>query len=206
MVESIAHALFHCSVVRLLCELLEGYIVRVLNGKFFVQETNFVSSNVVLLLNKTGHYVFLCLHSIHESHDLDDATEGISWRRVFSTQTLVAFYKHQSRIKILSERQRFSSKEFSKRWVKVARLCCVKSTNLEFLLEIEGWLRIWGPWKVHWNWFLPLYWKKWFNLAHRAHFYFLEPIFCFYPSSLTQVLRMCDGNFFSSAALFRPVN
>ena len=36
--ESIDHAFFYCSVVRPLCKLLEGYMVRILNGKFFVQE------------------------------------------------------------------------------------------------------------------------------------------------------------------------
>ena len=59
--ETISHAFFHCPVVRPLCKLLEGYMVRILNGKFFVLEASSVCSNVVPRLNRQEHYVFLCL-------------------------------------------------------------------------------------------------------------------------------------------------
>ena len=59
--ETIGHAFFHCPVVRPLCKLLEGYMVRILNGKFFVLEASSVCSNVVPKLNRQEHYVFLCL-------------------------------------------------------------------------------------------------------------------------------------------------
>ena len=50
--ETIGHAFFHCPVVRPLCKLLEGYMVRILNGKFFVLEASSVCSNVVPKLNR----------------------------------------------------------------------------------------------------------------------------------------------------------
>ena len=59
--ETMSDAFFHCPVVRPLCKLLEGYMVRILNGKFFVLEASSVCSNVVLKLNRQEHYVFLCL-------------------------------------------------------------------------------------------------------------------------------------------------
>ena len=50
--ESIDHAFFHCPVVQPLCKFLEGFMVRVLNRKFFVQEASSVCSNVVPKLNR----------------------------------------------------------------------------------------------------------------------------------------------------------
>ena len=62
--ESIDHAFFHCPVVRPLCKILEGYMVRILNGKFLVLEASSVRSNVVPKLNRQEHYVFLCFLGI----------------------------------------------------------------------------------------------------------------------------------------------
>ena len=56
----------------------------------------------------------------------------------FSSQTLVAFFKHQIKVKIHSERKRLSSLEFGERWVTVARLCRVVGANLIFSLDIPG--------------------------------------------------------------------
>ena len=62
--ESIDHAFFHCLVVQPQCKLLEGFMVRILNGKFFILEASFVCNNVVPKLNRQEHYVFLCLLGI----------------------------------------------------------------------------------------------------------------------------------------------
>ena len=62
--ESINHAFFHCPVVQSLCKLLEGFMVRIPNGKFFVLEASSVCSNVVAKLNRLEHNVFLCLLGI----------------------------------------------------------------------------------------------------------------------------------------------
>lgn len=43
---------FTCSVVRPLCELIEGYMVRILRGQFFVLEDSSVCSNVNPWLDK----------------------------------------------------------------------------------------------------------------------------------------------------------
>ena len=56
----------------------------------------------------------------------------------FSSQTLVAFYKNQIKVKIWSERKRLSSLEFGKRWATVARLCYVIGASLIFNLDIAG--------------------------------------------------------------------
>ena len=56
----------------------------------------------------------------------------------FSSQTLVAFFKHQIKVKIRSERRRLSSLEFGERWVTVARLCRVVGANLIISLVIPG--------------------------------------------------------------------
>lgn len=52
---SIGHTFFHCS----LCKLVEGDMVHMLGGKFFVFEANSISSKVVSQLDKNEHYVFL---------------------------------------------------------------------------------------------------------------------------------------------------
>ena len=93
-----------------------------------------VCSNVVPKLNRQEHSVFLCLLGImrvviwttrkKELYDDDDES--------FSFQTLVAFYKHQIKVKIRSERKRSSLLEFGKRWVTVARLCRVVGASLTF--------------------------------------------------------------------------
>ncbi len=68
--ETISHTFFHCPVVQPLCKLLEGYMVRILNGKFFVLEASSVCSNVVPKLNRQEHYVFLCLLGVMQECDL----------------------------------------------------------------------------------------------------------------------------------------
>lgn len=50
--ESIEHSFFCCSAVGQLCELIEGYMVRVLNESFFVLEAGSVCANVVPTLKK----------------------------------------------------------------------------------------------------------------------------------------------------------
>ena len=118
--ETIDHAFFHCPVVQPLCKVLDGYMVCILNGKFFVLEASSVCSNVVPKLNRQEHYVFLCLLCIMRvviwMTKKKELYEDVS----FSSQTLVAFFKHQIKVKIQSERKRLSSLEFGKRWGTVA--------------------------------------------------------------------------------------
>ena len=73
--EAIGHAFFHCPVVRPLCKLPEGYMVRILNGKFFVLESSSVCSNVVPKLNRQEHCVSL-LTRRYACRDLDNEKEG----------------------------------------------------------------------------------------------------------------------------------
>ena len=61
---------FHCPVVRPLYKLLEGYMVRILNGKFFVLEASSVCSNVVPRLSVS------LLTRRYACRDLDDKKEG----------------------------------------------------------------------------------------------------------------------------------
>ena len=136
--ETIGHAFFHCPVVRPLCKLLEGYMVRILNGKFFVLEASSVCSNVVLKLNRQEHYVFLCSLSVMLVVIWTMRKKELYEDESFSSQTLVAFFKHQIKVKIWSERKRLSSPEFGKRWVTVARLCRVVGAGLIFSWDIPG--------------------------------------------------------------------
>ena len=55
MRESILHAFFYCPVLRPLQKLLDGYILSILNEKFFVLEASSVCSHVVTLLNRMEH-------------------------------------------------------------------------------------------------------------------------------------------------------
>ena len=73
--ETIVHAFFHCPVVQLLCKLLEGFMVYILNGKFFVLEASSVCSNVVPKLNRQEHCVSL-LTRHYVCCDLDVEKEG----------------------------------------------------------------------------------------------------------------------------------
>ena len=134
--ETIGHAFFHCPVVRPLCKLLEGYMVRILNGKFFVLEASSVCSNVVPKLNRQEHYVFLCLLCVMHVVIWTTRKKELCEDESFSSQTLVAFFKHQIKVKIRSERKRLSSLEFGERWVTVARLCRVVGASLIFILDI----------------------------------------------------------------------
>ena len=136
--ESIDHAFFHCPVVRPLCKLLEGYMVRILNGKFFVLEASSVCSNVVPKLKRQEHYVFLCLLGIMRVVIWTTRKKELYEDESFSSQTLMGFFKHQIKVKIRSDRKRLSSLEFSKRWATVARLCRVVGASLIFNLDIAG--------------------------------------------------------------------
>ena len=113
--ETIGHPLFHCLVVQPLCKLLEGYIVRILNGKFFVLEASSVYRNMVPKLNRQEHYVFLCLLGVMRVVIWTTRKKELYEDESSSSQTLVAFFKHQIKVKIRSERQRLSSLEFGER-------------------------------------------------------------------------------------------
>ena len=113
-------------------------MVRILNGKFFVLEASSVCSNVVPRLNRQEHYVFLCLLGVMRVVMWTTRKKELYEDESFSSQTLVAFYKHQIKVKIRSERKRLSSLEFGERWVTVARLCRVVGANLTFTLDIPG--------------------------------------------------------------------
>ena len=105
---------------------------------FFVLEASSVCSNVVPRLNRQEHYVFLCLLGVMRVVIWTTRMKELCEDESFSSQTLVAFFKHQIKVKIRSERKRLSSLEFGERWVTVARLCRVVGANLIFTLDIPG--------------------------------------------------------------------
>ena len=129
--ETIGHAFFHCPVVPPLCKLLEGYMVRILNGKFFVLEASSVCRKVIPKLNRQGHYVFLCLLGV---------MRVVIWttRKEELYEDPGGNFKHQIKVKLRSERKILSSLEFGERWVTVARLCRVVGASLIFSLDIPG--------------------------------------------------------------------
>lgn len=79
-VESLRLIFFLFSVIQPLCELIEGYMVRILVGKFFVLEASSFCNNVVPQLKRNEHDTVLCLLDIMQVINLDDATEGVLWR------------------------------------------------------------------------------------------------------------------------------
>ena len=137
-IESMAHAFFHCPAVQPLCKLLEGFMVRMLRGGFFVLEASSVCSNVVPSLDRKIHYVFLCLLGIMRVVIWTTRNMVVHEGESFSSWALVAFYKHQIKVKIKSERKRLSSVVFGERWLQTSRMCRVKGTDLEFLLDVAG--------------------------------------------------------------------
>ena len=103
--ESIEYAFFYFPVERQLCKPLESYIVRILNGRFFFYlEVSSVCSNVMLSLNRSEYYVFLCLLGVLRvgiwAKQQNEFHEGES----FLSQTLLTFYKHQIKGSGLRER------------------------------------------------------------------------------------------------------
>ena len=95
-------------------------------------------SNVVLKLNRQEHYVFLCLLGVMRVVIWMTRKKKLYKEESFPSQTLVAFFKHQIKVKIWSERKRLSSLEFGKRLVTVARLCRMVGADLIFSLDIPG--------------------------------------------------------------------
>ena len=136
--ESIEHAFFYCLLVQPLCKLLEGFMVCIWGGKFFVLEPSSVYSNVVLKLNRQEHYVFLYLLGIMHVVSWTTRQKELRDGESFSSRTLVSFYKHQIKVKIRSGRIILSSLEFAKKWVTVARLCRMVGASLTFSLDIIG--------------------------------------------------------------------
>ena len=122
--------LFHRLVLQLLYKLLEGYMVRVLNGKFFVQEANSVCSSIVPPLNRTEHLGFLCLLYVIRVVIWTTQQKEFHKGDLFLSQPLVAFYKHKIKIKILTKTL------FFKIWQKVGECCALVSRDLKFFLEI----------------------------------------------------------------------
>ena len=117
MEQSILYAFFHCPVVRPLCKFLEGFMVRVLNGKVFVLEASSVC-NTVPSMNRSEHYVFLCLPSILRVVILTTRQKEFHDGKLFSSQT-------QIKIKIRSKIEGICSLGFGTMWVNVARMCHV---------------------------------------------------------------------------------
>ena len=138
MEETIAHVFFHCPEVKPLCNYLERLMVRMLRGKFFVLEASSVCSNVVPVLTRQKHYVFLCLLGVMRVVIWTTWKKGFYGGESFSSRALVAFFKHQVEVKLKCERERLSPMQFSERWVKEARLCRVNGTTLVPLLDVAG--------------------------------------------------------------------
>jgi len=136
--ESLVHAFFTCPVVKPLLKLLEGFMVRMQNGKSFTLDVRAVLNNVVTSLDRNKLYVLLCLLGVVRVVIWTTRKEEHYGGESFSSQALVAFYKHQIKVKIRSERKRLSSLVFNERWVKLSRLCRVKGADLEFMLETVG--------------------------------------------------------------------
>ena len=130
----IEHDSFHCLIVQPLCKLLEGYMIHILGGYFFALEASYVCSNVVPLLNRKEHYVFLCELGIKCVVIWTTRQEEFHKDESFSFQTLLSHYKHQIKAKIRSERVRLFV------WVgqKVGDLCHVVGAGLTFSLDITG--------------------------------------------------------------------
>ena len=107
-----------------LCKLLEGYMVRILNGKFFVLEASSVCSNVVprLSVSLLTRVMRVVIWTTRKKELCEDES--------FSSQTWWHFSNTKLKVKIHSERKRLSSLEFGERWVTVARLCRVVGANL----------------------------------------------------------------------------
>lgn len=135
-VESLGFIFFDCSVVRPLCKLIEGYMVRVLGGKSFVLEARSVCSNVVPQMKRNEHYVFLCLLGIMRVVIWMTRQKEFYGGEKFSSSQLVLFFKHQLKIKIRAERKRLSSSKFGERWLNVSRLVHLRGANLEWHLEV----------------------------------------------------------------------
>lgn len=63
-------------MVHSLCQLIEGYMVLVLDGKFFALETSSVCVNEVPSLKKDQHCVLLSAWH-YTSRGMDNKTEGV---------------------------------------------------------------------------------------------------------------------------------
>ena len=132
--ESIEHAFVHCSAAQPLCKLIEGYMVRALHGQYFVLDASAVCSNVVPSLEKNEHYVLQCLLGIMRVVIWTTRQKAFHEGETFSPVQLVAYLKHQLKVKIRVERTRQSSSEFVERWVKAAQLCQLKGAKIEWHL------------------------------------------------------------------------
>ena len=134
--ETIAHVFFHCPEVKPMCNYLERLMVRMLHGKFFVLEAASVCSNVVPVLDRQIHYVFLCLLGVMRVVIWTTWKKGFYGGEFFTSRALVAFFRHQIEVKLKCERERLSSIEFGERWVKASQMCLVKGTTLNLLLDV----------------------------------------------------------------------
>lgn len=108
---------FHCCVMRPLCELIEGFMIRVLDGKFYVLEASSVCTNVVPSLKRISIACSCVGSALCESwHGRQDrkgfmdliSSSLLSWSLSLSTS-----------LKLRAERVRLSSSKFSERWVRV---------------------------------------------------------------------------------------
>lgn len=108
---------FHCGNAHSspLCGLIGGFMVRILHGKIFALEANSVCRNAVTPLINTEHYVSFCLL-------------GNSMR--MRSLPLPNFFTNLLKVKIKTERKRFSSSEFDERWAIVSRLRWVNDADL----------------------------------------------------------------------------
>ena len=138
MEESLEHAFVHCSIVRPVCQLVEGFMVRVLNVPFFALDASVMCSNVVPFQDKRKHYVLQCLLGIMRVVIWTTRQKGFHEGESFTPLQLIAYFRHQLKVKIRVERRRLSSSEFNECWVRIAQLCRVKGAKLEWHLDISG--------------------------------------------------------------------
>ena len=161
MGESISHYFFRCPVVWPLCRHLEGFNVYVLNWKSFVQETSSVCRNVVLSLNRTEHYVFLCVLGI---------MRVVIWttrrKRIFLVSDIDGFLKAPNQNPVWEIKTLFFGV-----WQKGGQ-CCTHEPRERYLPRKHfgtislKWVWILGkingnPSLVNNTMFLPLFWFGW---------------------------------------------
>ena len=130
--ESVEHAFFRCDDVRLLWCYVEQLIDRIVPDARIKIDVAYAVDNWIPRLTKRKHMMFVLLLALTRkviwSTRLDVFFEG----KVFSSNQLIIYLRHQIKVKINCDWKRLSHREFYVRWTNDCRM-----------LE---WMR--GKWKI----------------------------------------------------------
>ena len=134
-IETCAHALFHCCMVRPLWDYVNELTARLQPHRARLElDVGYVCDNIAPPLPRVERMVFLTLLAVARKVVWNTRPRGDPGVTPLSTHDLIIYFKHQLKVKIRCDRKRLTPRAFSERWVRTASLVSLLRSRFEWCL------------------------------------------------------------------------